>query len=444
VELRGKSVLIIGLKRTGVSVARFVASQGGEVRAVDRQEADTLAQELESLASIPIDLRLGGNDVDALVGIDLVVPSPGVPANASLLREARKRGILVWSEVELAFRFLACPLLAVTGTNGKSTTTSLLGEMVKVGGQKVFVGGNLGTPLIDALATHPDVAVAEISSFQLEWVEQFRPRVGVFLNLTEDHLERHASFAEYGRTKRKLLTHQEPTDWAVVNRDDPAVSSLVQGLPGKVFSFGWEPVAEGAWVENSALRIRREAQDVVFPLGQLRLFGRHNLENVMAAASAALLWGVTPNAISSVLTHFPGLPHRLEFVAEKKGVRYFDDSKGTNVGAVVQSLASFSGPLILLAGGVDKKGDYSPLRPLVREKVKLLIVFGQAREMIRDVLGGETRTLVVDTLATAVQEAAATAVTGDTVLLSPACASFDQFENYMHRGKTFRACVEDL
>lgn len=443
-ELRGKSVLIIGLKRTGVSVARFIASQGGCVRVVDRQDARTLAKELESLAALPIDSRLGWNDTDVTTGIDLVVPSPGVPVDAPLLREARNRGIPIWSEIELAFRFLSCPLLAVTGTNGKSTTTSLLGEMVKFGGRKVFVGGNLGTPLIDAIAGHYDVAVAEISSFQLEWVEQFRPRVGVFLNLTEDHLERHASFAVYGRTKRELLSHQEPTDWAVVNRDDPAVWSLAQDLPGKIFSFGWEPVAEGAWIEKQALHIRREAQDVVLLLDQLRLYGRHNLENVMAAASAAVLWGVEPRAISFVLTNFVGLPHRLEFVAERKGVRYFDDSKGTNVGAVVQSLASFPGPLILLAGGVDKKGDYNPLRPLVREKVKLLIVFGQARELIRNVLGGETQTLIVDTLETAVQEAAAAAVAGDTVLLSPACASFDQFENYIHRGEAFRACVEEL
>jgi UDP-N-acetylmuramoylalanine--D-glutamate ligase len=192
------------------------------------------------------------------------------------------------------------------------------------------------------------------------------------------------------------------------------------------------------------LHIRRDAQDVVFSLDRLQLFGRHNLENVMAAASAALLWGVAPEAVSSVLASFKGLPHRLEFVAEKKEVRYFDDSKGTNVGAVAQSLASFTGPVILLAGGVDKGGDYSPLRSLIREKVKLLIVFGQARELIRAVLGEETRTLLVDTLSTAVQEAAANAVAGDTVLLSPACASFDQFDNYAHRGRVFQACVERL
>ncbi|MGE0679771.1 MAG: UDP-N-acetylmuramoyl-L-alanine--D-glutamate ligase [Candidatus Binatia bacterium] len=443
-ELRGKTVLIIGFKRTGVSVARFVASQGGQVRVADPRGAEAFTKELESLAHISLDLRLGRHDVAAITGVDLVIPSPGVPADAPLLREAGKHGIPIWSEIELASRFLACPLLAVTGTNGKSTTTSLLGEMVTYSGKRVFVGGNLGTPLIDALADHYDAVVAEISSFQLEWVEQFRPQVGVFLNLTEDHMERHKSFAVYGMTKRALLANQESTDWAVVNRDDPEVWSLAHGLQGKIFSFGWQPVTAGAWIENNTLHIRRDAQDAAFSLDQLQLYGRHNVENVMAAASAALLWGASPEAISFVLANFKGLPHRLEFVAEKKGVRYFNDSKGTNVGAVVQSLASFSDPLILLAGGVDKRGDYSPLRPLVREKVKLLIVFGQARELLHDALGSETRTLRVDSLAAAVKEAAAAAVPGETVLLSPACASFDQFDNYIHRGNVFRACVEEL
>lgn len=443
-ELRGKTVLVIGFKRTGVSVARFVASQGGQVRVTDPRGTEAFTQELESLAQLPLDLRFGQNDIAVLNGIDLVIPSPGVPAEAPLLREAGKHGIPIWSEIELASRFLTCPLLAVTGTNGKSTTTSLLGEMVTCSGKRTFVGGNLGTPLIEALAGHYDAVVAEISSFQLEWVERFRPQIGVFLNLTEDHMERHKSFAVYGMTKRALLANQEATDWAVVNRDDPEVWSLAHGLQGTIFSFGWQPVARGAWIENNTLHIRRDAKDVIFALDQLRLYGRHNLENVMAAASAALLGGVSPEVISSVLANFKGLPHRLEFVAEKHGVRYFNDSKGTNVGAVLQSLASFSGPVVLLAGGVDKGGDYSPLRSLVREKVKLLIVFGQAGELLRNVLGGETRTLLVDSLATAVKEAAATAVPGETVLLSPACASFDQFDNYIHRGNVFRSCVEEL
>jgi UDP-N-acetylmuramoylalanine--D-glutamate ligase len=445
VDFQGKTILVIGLKRTGSSVARCVASRGGRVRIADRLEASALAKELATLTEASYDLRLGSQaTMEVLTRVDLVIPSPGVPADAPLLREAQLRHIPIWSEIELAFRLLDCPVLAVTGTNGKSTTTSLLGEMVRASGRRVFVGGNLGTPLIDAVSLSPEVVVAEISSFQLEWVEQFRPRVGVFLNLTEDHLDRHHTLAGYGLAKRAMFLHQQQPDWAVVNRDDPEVWRLAQGLPAQLFSFGWQPVEEGAWIENDTLVLRCGGQSTRISLARLRLYGRHNLENVMAAASAALLWGATPDAIATVLTSFTGLAHRLEFVAEKKGVRYFDDSKGTNVGAVVQSLASFPGPVILLAGGVDKGGDYRPLRTLVREKVKLLLVFGQARTLIHEALGGDAPTRVVDTLATAVREAAAVAAPGDTILLSPACASFDQFENYAHRGQVFRACVEGL
>lgn len=443
-ELQGRTVLIIGLKRTGVSVARFVTSQGGQVRVVDRQGPVALAAELASLTGLPLDLHLGTDDPSVLAGVDLVVPSPGVPATLPLLRAAQRQGIPVWSEIELAFRFLTCPLLAVTGTNGKSTTTALLGEIVRQSGQRVFVGGNLGIPLIEAVTGNYEVAVAEISSFQLEWVEWFRPRIGLLLNLSEDHLDRHGSFAVYSMTKRALLLRQEPTDWAVVNRDDPEVWTLAHGLPGRVFSFGWTPVPEGAWIDNRTLVVKHSTQERRYTLDHLQLHGRHNLENVMAAVSAATLWGVAPEAIAQVLATFRGLPHRLTLVAEKRGVRYFDDSKGTNVGAVVQSLASFPGSVLLLMGGVDKGGDYSPLRPLVRTRVKTLIVFGEARDKIRAALGQDTETIVVDTLAEAVRAAAATASAGDTVLLSPACASFDQFDNYAHRGDVFQACVEAL
>lgn len=443
-DLSGKTVLVIGLKRTGGSVARFVVRAGGHVRVTDRQGQEALASEVAGLAHVPVDFHLGNEDPALLTGVDLVVPSPGVPPRAPLVVAAVRRGIPVWSEIELAFRSLRCPLLAITGTNGKSTTTALLGAILRQGGQRVFVGGNLGTPLIEAVTGDYQVAVAEISSFQLEWVQQFRPRVGAWLNLTEDHLDRHGNFIAYGAAKRALFTQQESTDWAVINRDDPSVWQLSQNLPGQRFSFGWAEVKEGAWVSDGALVVRHQGKERRYALERVRLHGRHNYENIMAAVSVATVWGVEREVIAQVLTEFSGLPHRLELVAKKRGVRYFDDSKGTNVGAVVQSLASFPGPVILLAGGVEKGGDYSPLRTLVREKVKKLIVFGQARETLRAALGQEVDTSVVDTLPDAVQEAAAVAEQGDTVLLSPACASFDQFRDYAHRGQVFRVCVEAL
>ncbi|MCS6924851.1 MAG: UDP-N-acetylmuramoyl-L-alanine--D-glutamate ligase [Candidatus Binatia bacterium] len=443
-ELQGKTVLIIGLKRTGVSVARFVARAGGRVRVTDRQEPAMLATELASLAGLPLELFLGSEDPACLAGVDLVVPSPGVPRHAPLLLAAVHQGIPVCSEIELAYHFLRCPLLAVTGTNGKSTTTTLLGAILRQTGQRIFVGGNLGIPLIEAAMEEYAAAVAEVSSFQLEWVERLRPRVGVWLNLTEDHLDRHGSFAVYGAAKRALFTQQEPSDWAVINRDDSAVQQFCQGLPGRIFSFGWTAVQEGAWIDGCVLKVRYGGRESHYTLSDIRLRGRHNYENIMAAVSAATVWGVPQEVIAAVLPTFAGLPHRLQFVACKRGVSYFDDSKATNVGAVVQSLASFPGRVILLAGGVDKGGDYEPLRPLVRERVKTLILFGQAKETIRAALARETEAVLVDTLPEAVRQAAVIAEEGDTVLLAPACASFDQFRDYAHRGQVFRMCVEGL
>jgi UDP-N-acetylmuramoylalanine--D-glutamate ligase len=288
--------------------------------------------------------------------------------------------------------------------------------------------------------------IAEVSSFQLEWVEQFRPRIGLWLNLTEDHLDRHGTLAAYGAAKRAMFERQTSTDWMIINRHDSAVQNFTQGLPGRLVSFGWQPVTDGVWIEgeNQALVGNVAGREIRISLAGLQLYGRHNLENVMAAVAAAVLWGVLPDVIERVLARFTGLRHRLELVANKQGVLYFDDSKGTNVGAVVQSLASFAGPVILLAGGVDKGGDYSPLRPLLQNKVKKLILFGAAKDIIAGALKNTTDTLIVETLAEAVQAAARAACVGDTVLLSPACASFDQFRNYAHRGEVFRVAVETL
>ena len=443
-DLAGKTVLIIGLGRTGKSVARCVLAHGGRVRIADSQ-ADAVAS-----ARTQSDMEIrSDDDADALLrGVQLVIPSPGVPAKHPLLREAGRRRVTVQSEIEVAYQLLTCPVVAITGTNGKSTTTALLGEMMQRSGQETFIGGNLGTPLIDAVGTACAVAVAEISSFQLEWVKQFRPQIGVFLNLSEDHLDRHGSFEHYGRTKRRLFAQHRRSDWVVMNRDDARVQALCHGLPGRLFSFGWTPVtgdqSEGAWVGAETLVLRHADREMHYAIDDIPLRGRHNIANVMAAVSAATLWGVPPALIQSVLASFTGLPHRLELVAEKNGVAYINDSKGTNIDAVVQSLNSFSEPVILLAGGVEKGGDYRPLREVVQTKVKKLILFGQAQRSLRAALGQDTDTLLVNALDEAVQAAHRGAQAGDIVLLSPACASFDQFRNYAQRGEAFRAYVEAL
>ena len=443
-NLTEKTVLIIGLGRTGESVARRVLAHGGHVRIAD-SHADAVAA---AHTQLDVEIR-SDDDADGLLrGVQFVIPSPGVPATHPLLREAVRRRIAVQSEIELAYRLLTCPVVAVTGTNGKSTTTALLGEMIRQSGQETFIGGNLGTPLIDAVGTACAIAVAEISSFQLEWVEQFRPQIGVFLNLSEDHLDRHGSFEHYGRTKRRLFAQQRQADWMVMNRDDTNVQALCHGLPGRLFSFGWTPVtgdqSEGAWVEVETLVFRHTGRERHYAIDDIQLRGRHNIANVMAAVSAATLWGVPPAVIQTVLASFTGLPHRLELVAKKNGVAYINDSKGTNIDAVVQSLNSFSEPVILLAGGVEKGGDYRPLREVVQTKVKKLILFGQAQRSLCAALGQDTETLLVEALDEAVQAAHRGARAGDIVLLSPACASFDQFQNYAQRGEAFRSYVEAL
>jgi UDP-N-acetylmuramoylalanine--D-glutamate ligase len=445
IVIAGKRVLVIGARRTGVALVRFLALHGALVRVSDRG-ATGFDAERKALAGFRVEWRLGEDGEKLLEDVDLVIPSPGVPRTAPVLRAAVRRGIPILSEIEMAFRFLSAPVFAITGTNGKSTTTSLLGAMLRAAGRRPFVGGNLGTPLIDAVGHPVDSAVVEVSSFQLEWIEQFRPAIGVFLNLTADHLDRYASLEEYGEAKAALFREQTVEDFAVLSREDPWVWDLRNRLRGRVVSFGFEPVEFGAFpVDGSvAIRLPGASGELRLSMARTRLRGVHNLENVMAASLVALLAGAPIEAVQEGVDEFPGLPHRVQLVRMKDGVSFVDDSKGTNVGAVAKSLASLAGPVILLAGGVDKGGSYEPLRSLVRERVKCLILFGEARDNIRATLGGETQTVIAADLEEAVEEAAVRARAGDTVLLSPACASFDMFRDYAERGDRFRELVEAL
>jgi UDP-N-acetylmuramoylalanine--D-glutamate ligase len=444
VELQNKKVLVVGLGRTGRQSARFLAQQGARVVASDLRAASELGGEIESLAGLPIEYRLGGEEPGWLDGVSCVIPSPGVAQDNILLQRAAALDIPILSEIEIAYRFFRAPVAAVTGTNGKSTTTTLLGEMISADRRKVFVGGNLGVPFISALSGEWDWAVLEISSFQLEWIEQFRPRIAVLLNMTEDHLDRYASFADYRAAKERIFAAQTSADVAVLNRDDPLVREVCDRVKARVVSFGFSEVAQGVFTSGNQIIWRAEGVEEQFSLAQVKLHGVHNLENMMAAVAAAKCVGVSHAAIQASLNRFPGLEHRLEFVRNKDGVRYYNDSKGTNVGAVVKSLASFSEPVILLAGGVDKGGSYRPLEQQVQEKVRRLVLFGAARKIIAGALGGLTETVIVDDLSAAVRDAAAHAHPGDVVLLSPACSSFDQFKNYAERGKAFKHLVLSL
>jgi UDP-N-acetylmuramoylalanine--D-glutamate ligase len=440
-ELKGKTVLVLGLARTGSECARFLVNEGAHVLVSDRRSEQELAPEMTRLAGLPIRYLLGGEERAWLTGVDLFVPSPGVPQENALLEEAEQRRIPVLSEIELAYRFFRAPLVAITGTNGKSTTTTLVGEMFKASGQRVFVGGNLGAPFIGAVAGDWEWGVIEVSSFQLEWVEEFRPRVTVLLNLSEDHLDRYPNYNAYCAAKERIFAAQTAADVAILNRDDPLVWAARERLRARVVSFGFAEVGNGVFATASEIVWRDGASEERFPLRHVKIQGVHNKENMMAAVAVAKSAGIQREVIQQILDAFPGLEHRLEFVREKNGVRYYNDSKGTNVGAVVKSLAGFSAPVLLLAGGVDKGGDYGPLRYGIKQKVRRLILFGAAKELIAGTLGDLTETIIVDDIQSAVRDAAAHAQPGDVVLLSPACSSFDQFHNYAERGKVFKSSV---
>jgi UDP-N-acetylmuramoylalanine--D-glutamate ligase len=443
-DLKGKKVMVIGLGRTGQAVARFLTEQRAAVVINDLRPETDLRQEMAALAALPVKYRLGGEDQNSLEDIDMVVPSPGVPMDNSLLQQACQRRLKILSEVELAYRFLSVPLIAITGTNGKSTTTTLIGEILKKNGARTFVGGNLGTPLIDCTWETWDWGVVEISSFQLEWVERFQPRVAVLLNVTEDHLDRYRDLPDYSRMKERIFAAQQPSDTAILNRDDPSVWAMRKRIQARIVSFGWSEVTTGVFARTREIVWRDQNDEEVYPLEGARIKGVHNVENMMAAIAATKAVGVAREVIQKTLETFPGLEHRLEFVRTVNGAHYYNDSKGTNVGAVVKSLASFSDPVILLAGGVDKGGDYRVLADSIKAKVRRLILFGAAKHLINTALGALTETTLVENLQAAVADAAAHARPGDVVLLSPACSSFDMFRNYAERGKIFKTLVAAL
>ena len=443
-ELSGKRVMVIGLGVSGLAAARFLASRGATLVMTDRR-IDIERSGLPAGA-----LKLGAEDASWLHDVELVVTSPGVPRDSILLQAATARKIPVVGEIELASRFLDAPIAAITGTNGKSTVVVLLGEILKASGRRTFVGGNLGTPLIDAVDGKWDVAVVEVSSFQLESIEKFRPKAGVHLNLTDDHFDRYKGLDDYGRAKARLFENQQASDYAILNRDDPNVWKLAKSVRSRVIGFSL--VERGR--DTLAIWFDEKANAIAFDFDQMkagrislegfRLRGRHNISNAMAASAAALALGVNAEEIERALASFRGLPHRIEVVHENGGVTYIDDSKGTNVGAVVEAIDALAAPIILIAGGLDKGGDYAPLRRPLGEKVKLAIFNGAARDKMAAALEGATRIESVATLRDAVEHAARAARPGDTVLLSPACSSFDQFKDYAERGNVYKELVRAL
>lgn len=439
--MAGRRVLVVGLGRTGQGVARFAEREGAELRLTDA------AADVELPADLERHERVADADPDvALDGVDLVVPSPGVPATSPLLRRAQERGVAIVSEIELAASVLEAPMVAVTGTNGKSTTTELIAHMLTGSFDRVFAGGNLGTPLIDALADPCDVAVVEISSFQLEWVDAFRPRVGVFLNVTDDHLDRHGDLETYAAVKARLFARQGEDDVAILNRDDPRVAALGETVRAEAATFGAGALAgDGAELANDAVHARFRGRDGVFPLARFPLLGTHNRENAMAACLAAMAMGASDEAIQAGLDTFEALAHRMQQVHDCGGVQFVDDSKATNVGALVRSIEGLAdGRVVLIAGGQDKGSDFAQARELVGRKARCAFLYGSARAALARAWEGATPLTLIEDFEHAVRAAADAAEPGDIVLLSPACASFDQFQNYAKRGDAFAQIVRTL
>ena len=447
-QIADTRILVVGLARTGLATARFLHRRGAVVRATDSAAAEALGPAAAELRAMGIDLELGGHRTESFVSAELIVVSPGVPLTIAPIEAARRRGVPVIAEAELAFRFIREPIVAVTGTNGKTTVTELIGRMLAASGRRVFVGGNIGRPLIGYVdeGAPAEVVVAEISSFQLDAVERFRPAVGVLLNITEDHLNRYPDAAAYTRSKMRLFENQTAADVAVLNGGDPIIRSRAAAIPARTLFYNHpDPAAACARIEGAALSLQCPGREPVnLDLASYCLPGPHNLENACAAALAALAAGAAPKGIQAALNSFPGLPHRLEPVGNVDGVAFVNDSKATNVDAVRRALESFAASVVLIMGGLDKGGDFSLLADPVRTRVKALVLIGAAAPAIRAVLGGLVPTVTAADMGAAVRAAAQVAAAGEVVLLSPACASFDMYTDYEARGEDFRRSVQAL
>jgi UDP-N-acetylmuramoylalanine--D-glutamate ligase len=446
-ELNRKRILVVGLARTGIAVARFLQDRGAIVRATDQADERRLDPAVAELRARGIAVETGGHRDESFTAADMIVLSPGVPHTLPALQAARGRGIPVIGEIELAARFIRRPIVAVTGTNGKTTTTELLGAMLAASGRRVFVGGNIGRPLIGAVdaGLAVDTVVAEISSFQLDTIETFRPAVGVLLNITADHLDRYPDFAGYAAAKMRLFENQAPGDIAVLNAADPAIAARAERIRSRRLFFNSAGPGAAAALNGRTLILRLPGREpVALDLTGFRLRGAHNTENAAAAALAALAAGATPAGLQTALAAFTPAAHRLETIAVVEGVEYVNDSKATNVDAVLRALECFDSPVVLIMGGVDKGGDFGLLRDAVRSHGRGLVMMGGSRGALRAALGGLLPTREAASMQAAVRAARAMAVAGDAVLLAPGCASFDLYANYQERGEDFRRAVREL
>lgn len=448
-ELKGKNVLILGLARSGIAAAIELINLGAKVTASDMKSKGEL-KDIAALESKGAQLVFGEHPLSLLNGCDLIVLSPGVPSDINILDEARKRDIPIISELELGFWFAKAPIIAVTGTNGKTTTTTLIGEIFKNEGKNITLAGNIGIPLVREVekAEAKDFLIVEVSSFQLENIMHFKPKISVILNISEDHLNRHKTFENYIETKARIFENQTEEDYAVLNYDDPIVRSFIKRIKAKTMFFSQkEELSRGIYVKNGVIVIRENGK--IYPLlkaEELGIKGSHNLENALAAACVAWICRINLNNVAETLKDFHGVEHRLEFVAEIGQVKFINDSKATNPHSAQKAIEALNEPIVLIAGGYDKKSDYTDLIRAFSGKVKKLILIGDTADVIEDAAKkqGFYDIQKTDSLQQAVKLAYSAATPGDVVLLSPACASWDMFESFEERGRIFKEAVYSL
>lgn len=449
-ELRGKRVLVVGLGKSGLAAALFLRRLGAEVTVSDRRSAESLAREIPALIEVGVSVETGGHGLLTFRRQDLIVVSPGVPLNTPEIVQAERIGTPVIGELELAAHFLKGRIVAITGSNGKTTTTSLCGDIFKAGGGKVLVAGNIGLPAISVSeSTGPESwTVLEVSSFQLETTYTFHPRIAAILNITPDHLDRHGTFENYVAIKEKIFANQTQEDALVLNGDDPVVQQAASRASTRVFWFSRTKMLDrGAFLMRDTIVFRPseyEAPQPIVPLNAIHLKGEHNVENVLAAVCMASIAGIPKESIASAVAAFRPVEHRLEFVASIGGVEYYNDSKATNVDASAKAIRAFPGNIHLILGGKDKGSDYSELNALLRKRVKAVYTIGAAAQKITRQIGDSVPLIAAGTLEIAIGRASRAAEAGDIVLLAPACSSFDQFDNYEHRGRVFKDLVGKL
>ena len=447
-DLNNKRVLVVGLGKSGVASALFLKSRGARVTVSDSKPASELRSEILLLLEHGITVETGGHGDRTFRGQDLIVLSPGVPVDTPPLVLARNLGEPVIGEIELAAQFLAGPIVAITGANGKTTTTSLAGEIIAAGKFSTLVGGNIGTPAISFVdqAGPATWTVLEVSSFQLETIVEFRPRIAVILNITPDHLDRHKTFINYVGAKARVFENQRSDDFSILNADEPTTAGLSNRTRAQLLWFSRnKEIEKGAFVRSTHIYFRDgQSEREIMPLADIPLKGVHNLENVLAGVSIGILVGCQPEQIHQAVRNFKAVEHRLEFVARIAGVDYYNDSKATNVDATIKALESFPANIHLILGGKDKGSEYTALNDLLRQRVKRVYTIGAAAAKIESQIQGAAEIERAETLENAVQRASQSAVAGDVILLAPACASFDQFQNYEHRGQVFKDAVRSL